>query len=129
MAAYCLEQIDRGIQPILNRQYVGVLHVQGVALGLQARSIGNAHELDEFEMQFVEAGPQLGTPDEFEATVRSLSGDADLRVSGPRSGFDEALYPALARHADVAIASPVVELDHRPPELADKAQRDLLPRL
>jgi cytochrome c biogenesis protein len=27
-------------------------------------------ELDEFEMQFVEAGPQLGTPDEFEATVR-----------------------------------------------------------
>jgi cytochrome c biogenesis protein len=27
-------------------------------------------QLDEFEMQFVEAGPQLGTPDEFEATVR-----------------------------------------------------------
>ncbi|HJU96365.1 MAG TPA: cytochrome c biogenesis protein ResB [Jiangellaceae bacterium] len=27
-------------------------------------------ELDEFEMQFVEAGPQLGTPDRFEATVR-----------------------------------------------------------
>jgi cytochrome c biogenesis protein len=27
-------------------------------------------ELDDFEMQFVEAGPQLGTPDEFEATVR-----------------------------------------------------------
>ncbi|HEU0213817.1 MAG TPA: cytochrome c biogenesis protein ResB [Jiangellaceae bacterium] len=27
-------------------------------------------ELDEFEMQFVDAGPQLGTPDRFEATVR-----------------------------------------------------------
>jgi cytochrome c biogenesis protein len=27
-------------------------------------------ELDEFEMEFVEAGPQLGTPDQFEATVR-----------------------------------------------------------
>ncbi|HEX6577710.1 MAG TPA: cytochrome c biogenesis protein ResB [Jiangellaceae bacterium] len=27
-------------------------------------------ELDEFEMQFVESGPQLGTPDRFEATVR-----------------------------------------------------------
>jgi cytochrome c biogenesis protein len=27
-------------------------------------------EVDEFDMQFVEVGPQLGTPDEFEATVR-----------------------------------------------------------
>ena len=27
-------------------------------------------EVDQFDMQFVEAGPQLGTPDEFEATVR-----------------------------------------------------------
>ena len=31
---------------------------------------------------------------EFEAAVRALSGDADVRIAGPRSGFDEALYEA-----------------------------------
>lgn len=54
---------------------------------------------------------------EFEAAVRALSGDADLRIAGPRSGFDEALYGTLARHASVAVASPVVEVDAK---LADK---------
>ena len=46
VAAHCLEQIDRGIQPILNRQYVGVLHVQGVALGIQhGQQIGGALDI------------------------------------------------------------------------------------
>ena len=40
-----------------------------------------------------------------------LSGDADLQVRGPRRGFDEALYPELARLPEVALASPVVEVD------------------
>lgn len=48
---------------------------------------------------------------EFEAAVRALSGDADLRIAGPRSGFDETLYPALAQRPEVAVASPVLELD------------------
>lgn len=48
---------------------------------------------------------------EFEAAVRALSGDADLRIAGPRSGFDEALFAAVAGHANVAVASPVVEID------------------
>lgn len=50
---------------------------------------------------------------EFEAAVRALSGDADLRIDGPRSGFDEALYATIARHESVAVASPVVEIDAR----------------
>src|SRR5438132_302945 len=43
--------------------------------------------------------------------VRTLSGDADLQVRGPRSGFDESLYPELSRLPEVAVASPVVEID------------------
>ncbi len=43
--------------------------------------------------------------------VHALSGDADLEVRGPRSGFDESLYPVLARMPGVAVASPVVEVE------------------
>jgi len=43
--------------------------------------------------------------------VHTLSGDADLEVRGPRGGFPEAIYPDIARMADVAVASPVVEVD------------------
>jgi putative ABC transport system permease protein len=50
--------------------------------------------------------------------VQFLSGDADLQVRGPRSGFDEAVYPQLARLREVAVASPVVELDAK---LADRS--------
>ena len=51
--------------------------------------------------------------DELEAGLATLSGDADLEVRGPRAGFDENLYPVLARADDVAAASPVVEVDVR----------------
>jgi putative ABC transport system permease protein len=50
--------------------------------------------------------------------VQFLSGDADLQVRGPRNGFDEAVYPELARLPEVAAASPVVELDAK---LADRS--------
>jgi putative ABC transport system permease protein len=43
--------------------------------------------------------------------VKTLSGDADFEVRGPRIGFPEALYPGIARLPDVAVASPVVEVD------------------
>ena len=43
--------------------------------------------------------------------VHTLSGDADLEVRGPRNGFDETLYPTIARMPEVAVASPVVEVD------------------
>ena len=43
--------------------------------------------------------------------VQVLSGEADLQVRGPRGGFDEALYPELAKLPEVAAASPMVEVD------------------
>jgi putative ABC transport system permease protein len=43
--------------------------------------------------------------------VKTLSGDADFEVRGPRGGFPETIYPTIARLADVAVASPVVEVD------------------
>ena len=48
-----------------------------------------------------------------------LSGDADLEVRGPRAGFDEALYPEVARTPGVAVASPVVEVDAKVAERLD----------
>jgi putative ABC transport system permease protein len=52
---------------------------------------------------------------EFAAAVQTLSGDADLAVRGPRAGFDESLYPRLASLPEVAVASPVLEVDARLP--------------
>jgi putative ABC transport system permease protein len=54
---------------------------------------------------------------EFALGAQALSGAADLQVRGPRRGFDETLYPELARLAEVAVASPVVEVDAK---LADR---------
>ncbi|MGU7782742.1 FtsX-like permease family protein [Burkholderia sp. PU8-34] len=48
---------------------------------------------------------------ELSSTVNSLMGNADVEIRGPRAGFDEALYPAIARLPDIAMASPVVEVD------------------
>jgi putative ABC transport system permease protein len=50
---------------------------------------------------------------EFEGAMRTLSGSADLEVRGPRQGFDESRYPLLAGDRDVAVASPVLEVDAR----------------
>ena len=47
---------------------------------------------------------------EFSAAARSLSGEADLRVEGRESTFDESIYPALATREGVAAASPVLEI-------------------
>jgi hypothetical protein len=52
---------------------------------------------------------------EFSAAVQTLSGEADLVVRGSRAGFDESLYPRLAKLPQVAVASPVLELDARLP--------------
>ncbi len=48
--------------------------------------------------------------DEFASAVRQLSGTADLVVEGPRLGFDENVYAAIARLPDIASASPVVDV-------------------
>ena len=47
---------------------------------------------------------------EFVQALQGFSGEADLSVRGPRSGFDQSLYPAIARLPQVALASPVVEV-------------------
>jgi len=47
---------------------------------------------------------------EFSAAVKSLSGQADIQVEGRETWFDEAVYARLASHPDVAVASPVLEV-------------------
>ena len=48
---------------------------------------------------------------EFGAAVRAVNGMPDFELRGQRSGFDEALYERVSRHPQVAIASPVIEID------------------
>jgi putative ABC transport system permease protein len=52
---------------------------------------------------------------EFSQAVRSLAGEADLEIRGPRAGFDEALYARIARLPQVAVASPVLEVEAQLP--------------
>ncbi len=51
--------------------------------------------------------------DEVSIASRSLFGLADLVVRGSSAGFDENLFPVLARLPEVALASPVVEVEAR----------------
>ncbi|MCK6392121.1 FtsX-like permease family protein [Zoogloea sp.] len=69
--------------------------VLGVALGMAVQAVHEA------------------ALSEFGRGLRTLAGQADLQVLGPRGGFDEALYPLLAAAPEVADASPVVEVDAR----------------
>jgi len=48
---------------------------------------------------------------EFSAAIKSLSGQADLQVRGTQPTFDEAIYAQLLQRKEVAVASPVVEVD------------------
>lgn len=48
---------------------------------------------------------------EFSAAIKGLSGVADIQVRGTEAFFDEQIYPALAQHDGVAVASPVLEFD------------------
>src|SRR3954470_7431268 len=45
------------------------------------------------------------------ASVRELSGDADIEVRGGRAGFSESLYPRVARVEGVAWVKPGLELE------------------
>ncbi len=53
--------------------------------------------------------------EEVQGASRSLFGLADLAVTAPGRGFDEALFPRIASLCGVAVASPVVELRVRLP--------------
>jgi putative ABC transport system permease protein len=50
---------------------------------------------------------------EFAGGIATMSGTADLEVRGPRAGFDEMFFARLAGDPDIAVASPVVEVDAR----------------
>jgi putative ABC transport system permease protein len=47
---------------------------------------------------------------EFGLATKRLVGEADIVVRGPREGFAETLFPALAKDPAVSVASPVLEL-------------------
>jgi putative ABC transport system permease protein len=48
---------------------------------------------------------------EFSAAVKRIAGQADIQVSGREALFGESIYPRLATHDGVALASPVLEVD------------------
>ncbi|MGJ7489703.1 FtsX-like permease family protein [Variovorax sp. ZT4R33] len=48
--------------------------------------------------------------DEFSSAVRSVNGQPDLELRAAQGSFDEALFARVARHPQVALASPVVEV-------------------
>jgi putative ABC transport system permease protein len=48
--------------------------------------------------------------DEFSQAARSVSGQADLELRSVQGVFDETLFASLARHPDVALASPLLEV-------------------
>lgn len=66
---------------------------------------------------------------EFAAALRTLMGSADLEIRGPKAGFDEALYPRIARMPEVRAVSPAVEVEAalvRPPAGEPRATLTLL---
>ena len=48
---------------------------------------------------------------EFSAAVNSVSGQSDLQLSSAQSFFDERAYARISQRPEVALASPVLELD------------------
>src|SRR6266704_1679215 len=83
-------------------------HKGGLALSVLAIALGVALG---YAVQLI----NQAAIDEFAAAVQTLSGEADLVVRGPRAGFDESLYPRLAKLPEVAVASPVLEVEARLP--------------
>jgi len=49
--------------------------------------------------------------DEFSSAVRSVNGQPDLELRATQGSFDEALFARVATHPQVALASPVLELN------------------
>jgi putative ABC transport system permease protein len=48
---------------------------------------------------------------EIDRAARSLAGNAEIEIRGPRGGFDDAIFARIAARPEVASASPIVELD------------------
>ncbi len=69
----------------------------GVALGVAVQAINNS------------------ALTEMSQATRTLSGAADVTVRGGSAGFNDLLFATIANHSDVAVASPIVELQVRTP--------------
>lgn len=48
---------------------------------------------------------------EIDRAARALAGAADMEIRGARGGFDDALFAVLAARPEVAVASPVVDVE------------------
>ena len=48
--------------------------------------------------------------DEFSSAVRSVNGQPDLELRAAQGSFDEAVFAQVARHPQVVLASPVLEM-------------------
>src|SRR5882672_9961915 len=83
-------------------------HKGGLALSVLAIALGVALG---YAVQLI----NQAAINEFSAVVQTLAGEADLAVRGPHAGFDESLYPRLAKLPEVAVASPVVEVEAKLP--------------
>lgn len=101
---------DRLANPLAVRWMVGGewrAHPGRVVVAALAIAIGVA-------LGFAVRLVNLSALDEFARAIHAVSGEADLQVHATSSsGFDETLYPRLARLDGVAAASPVVELEAR----------------
>ena len=86
---------------LLRRRLATALSLLAIALGV---ALGLA-------VQLIHAAAL----DEFGRGMRLLAGNADLQLVGPRDGFDEAVFAQLAARAEVAVASPVLEVEARLP--------------
>jgi len=85
------------LQPLAANAGRVVLSVAGIALGV---AMGTAvHLINDSAAQ------------EFRRAMQSLAGEADMVVRGPRAGFDEQLYPEIARLPEVAAVSPALEVE------------------
>lgn len=83
------------------RRLPTVLSVVAIALGV---ALGLAVQLI-----------HRGALDEFQRGVRLLNGQADLQVLAGASGFDDALFAAIAQLPEVAAATPVLDVQARLP--------------
>ena len=93
---------------VLDAAVLGPLrHAPGrTALAIAAIALGVALGFSIFLINRVAA-------DEVSVAARSLFGLADLAVESAGAGFDEALYPVVARMPGIKVASPVVQVEAR----------------
>ncbi|MEW5888434.1 MAG: FtsX-like permease family protein [Pseudomonadota bacterium] len=102
--------------PFLSREFLhilgtgqggrGLLSVAAIALGVAlGYAIHLIHAVAVYEM---------------EQAARSLTGEADLVVQSLQGGMDESWYPVVARRPEVAVASPVLELEAKVPGRTEK---------